>query len=283
LKILLTGGTGFVGRHLLRELLQRGNHVACVVRPNSAKIILPDSAVHLIETDDLFSESVGWWERQLQDIELVVHAAWFVEPGEYLQSPKNLSCLQGTLTLARACIASRTRKFVSIGTCFEYDLADGALSVETPLNPKTLYAASKASTFLLLTEIAKVYDLEFLWCRLFYLFGEGEDERKLVRSIRKSLSEGTLVSLGSGKHIRDFIDVTAAADKIVDAALSSTVGPINICSGVPQTVKEIAINIATEYGRVDLLRFGSREDNTFDPPMVVGIDPYAASKSDSFD
>ena len=58
---------------------------------------------------------------------------------------------------------------------------------------------------------------------------------------------------------------------IVDAALGPDQGPINICSGKPVTVREVAEAIADEFGRRDLLRFGARADNLLDPPCVVGI------------
>ena len=58
---------------------------------------------------------------------------------------------------------------------------------------------------------------------------------------------------------------------IVDVALGSRKGPVNICSGKPITVRELAERIADEFGRRDLLRFGARPDNPVDPPCVVGV------------
>ena len=58
---------------------------------------------------------------------------------------------------------------------------------------------------------------------------------------------------------------------IVDAALGTGQGPVNVCSGVPVTVRALAERIADEYGRRDLLQFGARADNLVDPPRVVGV------------
>jgi dTDP-6-deoxy-L-talose 4-dehydrogenase (NAD+) len=71
--------------------------------------------------------------------------------------------------------------------------------------------------------------------------------------------------------VRDFLDVRDAGRMIADVALGTVTGPVNICSGVPTTVRQLAERIADEYGRRDLLRFGVRPDNLFDPPRVVGI------------
>lgn len=58
---------------------------------------------------------------------------------------------------------------------------------------------------------------------------------------------------------------------IVEAALSDEQGPVNICSGMPITIRQLAEQIADEYGRRDLLKFGARPDNLVDPPCVVGV------------
>ena len=58
---------------------------------------------------------------------------------------------------------------------------------------------------------------------------------------------------------------------IVDTALGHVQGPVNICSGVPVTVRELAERIADDYGRRDLLRFGTYPDNLVDPPRIVGV------------
>jgi dTDP-6-deoxy-L-talose 4-dehydrogenase (NAD+) len=111
----------------------------------------------------------------------------------------------------------------------------------------------------------------FAWCRLFYLYGEGEDGRRLVPYLRSRLQAGLPAELSSGTQVRDYLDVREAADMIIDVALGSRKGPVNICSGEPVTVRELAERIADEFGRRDLLHFGARAENSLDPPIVVGI------------
>jgi dTDP-6-deoxy-L-talose 4-dehydrogenase (NAD+) len=163
------------------------------------------------------------------------------------------------------------RRVVGIGTCFEYDLTTGNLSIETPLLPLTPYAGAKAAVFLGLSQWLPAQSVEFVWCRLFYLYGEGEDSRRLVPYIRSSLSAGQVAELTSGNQVRDFLDVRVAAEMIVDAAFGDRIGAINICSGIPITVRTLAEHIADEYGRRDLLKFNARPENLIDPPRVVGI------------
>lgn len=270
--ILLTGATGFVGRQVLRELGKRKCKVRVIVRDGSQSHIAQSNAIEaVVATADLWSESVAWWADVCRELDSVIHVAWYAEPGHYLQSPKNLECLAGTLRLAQGASQAKVRRFVGIGTCFEYDLSAGYLTVATPLRPSTPYAAAKAAACMALSQYLPQQGVEFTWCRLFYLHGEGEDERRLVPYLRAKLSAGEPADLSSGSQIRDYLDVREAGRMIVEQALGAGQGPVNICSGTAVTIRELAERIADEYGRRDLLRFGARPDNLVDPPCVVGV------------
>lgn len=271
---LLTGATGFVGRQVLRALLQSGVQVRVVVRDGKLNQIASLECIEtVVTTPDLFSESAEWWANVCKGIDTIIHVAWYAEPGKYLQSGKNLDCLIGTLQMAKSAALVGVRRFVGIGTCFEYDLAVGMLAVDTPLKPLTPYAGAKAAAFISLSQWFSEQDVEFAWCRLFYLHGEGEDSRRLVPYLRAKLQAGEPAELTSGNQTRDFLDVREAGRMIVKVALSDQQGPINICSGVPITVRKLAEQIADEFGRLELLKFGVRPDNLFDPDCVVGIRP----------
>ena len=268
--VLLTGATGFVGRQVFKALARRGVAVRAVIRERT-QARLAASAESVVTTPDLFAEGVKWWAEVCTGIDTAIHVAWFAEPGSYLQSPKNKDCLAGTLEFAKGAAQAGIRRFVGIGTCFEYDLGVGRLTVDTPLNPSTLYAQAKADAFTALSQRLPQLGIEFLWCRLFYLYGEGEDERRLVPYLRAKLKAGNPAELSSGTQIRDFLDVREAGCMIVEAALGTVEGPVNICSGAGVTVRAMAERIADEYGRRDLLRFGARADNLVDPPVIIGV------------
>jgi dTDP-6-deoxy-L-talose 4-dehydrogenase (NAD+) len=173
--------------------------------------------------------------------------------------------------LAKGAVRAGVRRVVGIGSCAEYDMSAGTLTVDTPLRPTSPYAVAKVATFLALTESLPAHGVELAWCRLFYLYGEGEDERRLVPYLRSRLAAGEPAELTSGNQVRDFLDVRDAGRMIAECALGDRQGAVNICSGVPTTVRELAERIADEYGRRDLLRFGARAENLFDPPRVVGV------------
>jgi dTDP-6-deoxy-L-talose 4-dehydrogenase (NAD+) len=256
----------------LKSLIAENVRIRCIVRegkeselPVSEKLELP------LVTKDLFEESEEWWRSALEGIHTIIHAAWYAEPGQYQLSPKNLDCLLGTLIMAKAVIASGCKRFVGIGTCFEYEHSSQKLSTDAPLGPSSPYAAAKAAAYLSLSQTLPSQGVEFVWCRLFYLYGEGEDPRRLVQSIRISLSEGREVALTAGNQVRDFLDVREAGERIAQVALGKFTGPLNICSGAPITVRELAESVADGFGRREFLKFGARPENPVDPVFVVGI------------
>ena len=270
-KILITGATGFVGRQICKALAGKDVDLRCVVRKGKEHLLSDFASAEVVSTTDLFAEKSDWWTNQCKGINTIVHAAWYAEPGKYLESELNINCLQGSLNLAQGAIKAGVRRFVGVGTCFEYDLSAGVLPADTPLKPTTPYAGAKAALYLGLGHWLRTHSVEFVWCRLFYLYGEGEDFRRLVPYLRSKLEKGDLAELSSGKQVRDFLDVADAGKMIADVALSDQTGPVNICSGTPITVRQLAEQIADEYDRRDLLIFGARSDNLVDPPCVVGV------------
>ena len=173
-KLLVTGATGFVGRQVTRALSSNDVEFRLIVREEKKAQVDPSSRFcEVVTTKDLFNESTEWWEKQCEGVDTVVHLAWYAEPGEYLQSPKNLDCLVGSLNLAKGAAQAGVKRFIGVGTCFEYDLATGVLSIDTPLKPITAYADAKTAFYMSLSNWLPMQSVEFAWCRLFYLFRRG--------------------------------------------------------------------------------------------------------------
>jgi nucleoside-diphosphate-sugar epimerase len=270
-RILITGATGFVGRQIGKALASKNVCLRCVVRKGKENQLSDFESAEIVTTEDLFAEKSDWWTYQCRGIDTIIHAAWYAEPGKYLHSDLNSNCLKGSLNLAQGAIKAGVRRFVGIGTCFEYNLSAGVLSADTPLQPTTPYAGSKAALYFGLDHWLQSHSVQFVWCRLFYLYGESEDPRRLVPYLRSKLVRGEPAELTRGDQIRDFLEVSEAGRMIVDVALSNQKGAVNICSGIPITVRQLAERIADEYGRRDLLNFGARPENLVDPPCVIGV------------
>jgi nucleoside-diphosphate-sugar epimerase len=279
-RVLLTGATGFVGGHVLRALAEIGVPVRAVIRSGSgARLPACPGDIEIVESGDLFSETPNWWVEVCEGVDCVAHLAWIATPGRYLIASENIDCLRGTLSLAKGAAEAKVRLFLGVGTCFEYDLSGGELSIANPLGPSTPYAGAKAAAFLSLSQWLPPQGVAFVWARLFYLYGEGEHPSRLVPYLRSQLAAGERVDLTSGRQIRDFLDVKDAAAKLVSLLNGDVTGAYNVCSGTPITVRALAECIAMEFGRPDLLNFGARPDNLVDPPFVLGLPGQALPES----
>ncbi|MFM2280972.1 MAG: hypothetical protein RLZZ444_3203 [Pseudomonadota bacterium] len=277
-QVLITGASGFVGRQIARSVQAQGHRLTLVLRPGRLNEIgLSGDQVRIIETDDLFAESTAWWQEALAGIDTVIHSAWSVVPGRYLDSLDNIDCLVGSLKLAEAARRNGVARFVGVGTCFEYRLPNERISVEAPLGPVTLYSTAKLGLYEQLETRFKTTATSFAWARLFYLFGEGEHPARLFPTLHRKLSIGEPMQLSSGDKLRDFLDVREAGRMISTLVENGQEGPVNICSGQGVTLREIAETVADRYGRRDLLSFGSQAAHPRDPMAVVGIPNLASA------
>ena len=269
MNIFLTGATGFIGSHLARRLVGEGHTVHALVRPGSdlwrIRDILP--ALRLVQGDLLAPEGVTEQLAAVQP-ELCLHLAWYAVPGRYLTALENLAMLSASLRLAGDLAQVGCRRLVVTGTCFEYNTDVGRLAEDSATRPRHLYSACKLALLHVLQQLSLDTGLEVAWPRVFYLYGPGEDERRLVPSVVLSLLRGQPARLTSGEQVRDFLHVADVAAAIWAVAQSGLRGPVNIGSGHPVAVRALAETIGALLQRPDLLNFGALPQAEADPPVV---------------
>ncbi len=270
---LITGATGFVGTQILKHLDQKNVKIKVIARPNSDNLFSKyKNITEVISTEDFFLETNDWYEKACEGIDIIIHCAWYATPGKYLHSSLNETCYMGTMNFAQSASDAGIKKFIGIGSCFEYELmTNKKIDIDQPLNPLTKYARAKVETFNSLTLLFKKEKVNFIWARLFYLYGEGEDRRRLIPVLREKLTAGKKVALTKGNEIRDYMDVEEAGRVITELALSDRLGPFNVCSGQGVSIKELAKNIAKDYDADYLLDFGSYQGSEKEPPYIVGL------------
>jgi nucleoside-diphosphate-sugar epimerase len=268
MKVLLTGATGFVGSHVARLLVQQGCEVHALVREGSDARRIADIGSRLILVrGDVCSTDPARLARQVNP-ELCIHAAWYAKPGEYLRSQENVALQHATLRLALALAENGCRRFLGVGTCFEYDTAQGYLSETSRIGPNHLYSACKAGTALALQEIGRLTTMSVVWARLFYLYGPHEDNQRLVPSVMRALIEGRTAKVTPGAQVRDFLHVEDVAAALWAVAKSSATGAVNIGSGTPVTVRDVVGCIGDILGRRELVELGAIPYGQGDPMFV---------------
>lgn len=265
-KVLITGATGFIGRHCLPSLLEVGYEVHAVSSKTS-RSKLPNVYWH--QADLLDTERVSRLIAEVRPTQLL-HFAWFTAPGEYWNSLENLRWVRASLDLLQAFASYGGRRVVMAGTCAEYDWQYGYYSEQvTPLVPATLYGACKHSLQIMLEASARQIGLSAAWGRIFFLYGPHEHPDRLVSSVICSLLKGEPARCSHGNQIRDVLYVEDVAEAFVALLESSVLGAVNVASGYPVALRDIIYKIAEKLDRKDLIQLGVLPVSVDEPHLLV--------------
>jgi nucleoside-diphosphate-sugar epimerase len=265
--VLVTGASGFVGRHCLPELPSRGFQVHAISR-NGKPEPLPGVSWH--RTDVLDEAAVTALVARLRPTHLL-HLAWVTDHGAFWTSPENVTWSRATLNFLQAFAAAGGQRVVVAGSCAEYDWRfAGCVEGLTPLAPATFFGACKHATQTIASGFAHQCGLSLAWGRLFFGYGPHEGPARLVPSVVRALLRGQPAPCTQGKQMRDFLfgpDIGSAFVRLLDSGVE---GPINIASGVPVAVGEVALRVGRILGRSDLVLLGALPERPNDPPLLVG-------------
>ncbi len=265
-KVLLTGATGFIGRHCLPLLADCGYEVHAVY---TGEPVDGPSSVRWHKADLLNPQNVDGLMGEVRPSHLL-HFAWYVSPSDYRTSAENLRWVQASLSLVEGFARYGGNRVVMAGTCMEYDWRYGyCVEGLTPLSPSTLYGTAKHSLQLIVSAFAEQEGLSAAWGRIFFLYGPHEHQHRLVPSVIRSVTSGERARCSHGKQIRDFLCVADVADAFVALLGSEARGPVNIASGRPVAIKDVIQKIGEITGRQDLIELGAIAAREDDPPMIV--------------
>jgi len=267
-RFLVTGATGFIGRHVASALAAEGARVAGVARtpPRGG-----DERLEWFGADLLAPGAAGAVVAAFRP-DVLVHAAWYTRHGLFWAAAENEDWVRATVALAEVFRDAGGRRFVGIGSCAEYDwtLPGAAPWPETrALAPATAYGRAKCAAADRVSKVCAGTGVAFAWARLFHLFGRDEHPDRLVPSVALALLRGERAAIGSGRHVRDFCDSAYAGQAIAAVALATAEGAVNIGSGEPLSIGELTRLIGELCGRPDFVCLGARPDRPDDPPSMA--------------
>jgi nucleoside-diphosphate-sugar epimerase len=265
-RVLVTGGSGFIGSHCLEPLLHRSFDVHAVsTRPQAGAT----TAVTWHAADLLDPAAASALVAEVQPSHLL-HLAWIVTPGEMIMSPQNLRWTEATLSLYRAFAEGGGRRLVTSGSSYEYDWRYGYCSENvTPRAPDTVYGNCKRALNDLTDAFAATTGVSSAWARIFFLYGPREHPNRLVSSVIRSLLAGTAAKTSHGEQIRDYLHVQDVADALVLLLDSESEGAVNVGSGEAVTLKTIVQRIGEQLGQPQLIEIGALPARANDAPLVV--------------
>ena len=265
MKVLLTGGRGFIGRHCLDQLVTKGYEVHAI----SSKPQISNTEVQWHQVDLLDTVKVRALIREIKPSHLL-HFAWYTEYGLYWTAQENMKWVEASLNLMQEFQECNGQRFVAAGTCAEYDWShDFCNEVVTPCRPETFYGAAKYSTHLLLKAWAKQTGLSSAWGRVFLLYGPGEHSDRLAASVINALLRGEPALCTSGDQVRDFMYVEDVAAGFVALLESDVRGAVNIASGKGVQLKSLVYKIADKLGRRDLVQLGAVPNKMNEPAKLI--------------
>ena len=258
MKVLLTGAAGFIGAHLARLLVDQGCQVHALVRENSDLWRLDDikESLTFLQGDLISTEQLRTHIQQVKP-DLCYHLAWYAEPGVYLNSPKNIAYITATLDLASLLAQAGCPRLVVSGTVAEYDPSRGYLSETSPTGPATLYAAAKVATHTVLSPLAAQLGLEFVWARIFNIYGPYENQRRFIPAVITSMLSGETTKTTPGEQMNDYSHVEDVAAALWAVGRATLTGVVNIGSGLPISNRDIMLKIGALINRPDLIEFGA--------------------------
>ena len=261
-RLLLTGATGFVGRQV-RAHLDPAYELHCTTRGEPGS---NGATWHQLDLRDPNS-----CRRLIMDIrpEILVHTAWNTVHGIFWEAEDNADWLEAGRALFSAFAAQGGQRIVACGSCAEYagESAEPRRESEDQgvAGPATRYGRAK----LALLEHLRALPVEHAWARIFFAYGPGEAEQRLVPSIVRALLLGEPANCSSGLQRRDFIDVRELGRAISLLTASNVTGAINLGQGEECRIADVANLLGELAGRPDLIRLGALPDRQGEPQRLV--------------
>lgn len=267
-RVLVTGISGFVGRAVVRPLLDRGFEVHGVSRTAAESERDGPVTVHRIDLRE-----IGGAERAIEAARPshLIHLAWVPADRRMQSAADNMGWVRASLELFEAFAAAGGQRAVFGGTCAEYDWDhERLIEDETPSRPRTAYGACKNALREIVQATGPALGVTSAWARLFFLYGPYEPLGRLVSDVCAALTADRPVDLTSGLQERDYLHVEDAGEALAALLAGDLAGTVNIASGTCVPIRTIAARLAAGTGREHLLRFGGRPTSMDDPPRLVG-------------
>lgn len=265
MKILVTGANGYIGRHVVKALLDKGADViAC-------DIITADVDPRAERHDfDLFKLSDGNIFEQLGSPDVCLHMAW--RNGFEHNASTHIGDLSAHYMFLTRMIDEGVKQLAVMGTMHEVGYWEGAINENTPCNPISMYGIAKDALRRAMLLYCSQHDCVLQWLRCYYIHGDDSRNHSIFAKICQAEAEGReKFPFTSGKAKYDFIEVDELADQLSATVMQyDETGIINCCSGNPVSLGERVERFIKENGFKIKLEYGAFPDRPYDSPIIFG-------------
>ncbi|GHU66538.1 nucleoside-diphosphate sugar epimerase [Clostridia bacterium] len=273
MSILVTGSSGYIGRHVVAELLRRGHLVIANDVTLDAYYVGVSRVTQTQE--NIFSGAPDIFDR-LGRPNVLIHLAW--EAGFVHNSPVHMQKLSAHYRFLTDMATGGLTDMAVMGSMHEVGFFEGAVTAETPCNPLSLYGVSK-NTLRQAIQIEVIrQNFRLYWLRGYYIYGDDMRGSSIFAKISQAAAEGKKTfPFTTGKNKYDFIHIDELAQQIVAAATqtrlpdtSPITGVINVCSGKPVSLAEQVETFIRENGYDIALEYGAFPDRPYDSKEIWG-------------
>jgi nucleoside-diphosphate-sugar epimerase len=242
MRVFLTGGSGFIGRYLIREL--NGNKILALTRRKPK--FGSRAGVEWLFGD---LEQTDQWEEKLVQFapEVCIHLAWEGLPDYSKEvSEKNVKLSANLFTVLRR---ANVRRIVALGSCWEYGDVQGRISEAQDTKPKSYFAMAKVQVCESFMKGSSVAGIEFVWQRIFFSYGPGQRTTALLPTVVTALENYQLPEVKSPDLAQDFVFISDVAEAIALVSTRSKVeGIFNVGSGQLTQVGDFVNLVSAQLG-----------------------------------
>ena len=242
--IIVSGATGFVGRNIVKSLIKNNYKVSILIR-NKNKVLsidylknLPKIYFNLEEYDKAI---------KVPQNATLIHCAWSEVKDIHSINHIEKNYINNYYFIKNM-INNGIKNIVITGTCFEYGLQKSPIKANSITMPNDAYSISKDMLHKSLRLLQNKNDFNLLWLRLFYMYGEGQNENSIIPLLDSALERGDKVfNMSPGDQLLDYLEINVVAKKIIEK-LSKLDGTYNICNGKPISLEDLMKKRMKEKG-----------------------------------
>lgn len=270
MKVLVTGASGFVGQHVIPNLLERGHVVIAVARHKAkARKFVWFQKVRFIECD--IHQPMDNPFEFFGKPEAAIHLAWPNLPNynELFHFEENLPA---DYRFLKALVKGGISRLLITGTCFEYGMQSGCLTENMPTQPMNSYALAKDTLRKFLQILQQQHTFNLMWARLFYMYGQGQNPNSLIAQLNHAIDKGeTSFNMSSGEQLRDYLPVEEVGRRLVMLLENQECdGIVNICKGEPISVRQLVEQHLIKRGADIRLNIGHYPCPDYEPSSFWG-------------
>lgn len=263
-KFLVTGAGGYIGRYVVKNLLDMGNEVI------ASDLHYDGVDERAIRSDtNLFSGDADIY-NQYGKPDVCIHLAW--RNGFVHNHDSHILDIPNHYLFLKHMMEGGLKHVVVMGSMHEIGYWEGPIKEDTPANPSSNYGIAKNALRQMVTLLAAQNNVCLQWLRGYYILGDDLKNSSIFTKITELEQEGKLTfPFNSGKNKYDFITVEELAKQIATVASQEEInGVVNCCTGNPVSLADKVEEFIEEHHFKIKPEYGAFPDRPYDSPGVWG-------------